>query len=187
MNIFVLDSNHSKSVTYLCDKHVRKMTLETAQLLCNAHRMLDGFEGCLQKRGNNQWVENYRFVHPTDIPDETRFKQGPMYLMSHPFHPCTVWTIQNSSNYEWLLLYFEAILAEFEYRFGKPHKSVELLPLLKNFPLNIRNGTLLDNVHCMPDEFKTDNTVEAYRSYYRSKQVLMQFSYTNRKPPEWLS
>ena len=35
MNIFVLDSDVNKSVEYLCDKHVVKMVLETAQLLCS--------------------------------------------------------------------------------------------------------------------------------------------------------
>lgn len=36
MNIFYLDRDISKSVQFLVDKHVVKMPLETAQLLCNA-------------------------------------------------------------------------------------------------------------------------------------------------------
>lgn len=36
MNIFYLDHDISNSVKYLVDKHVVKMPLETAQLLCNA-------------------------------------------------------------------------------------------------------------------------------------------------------
>ena len=34
MNVFVLDDNIELSASYLCDKHIVKMTLETAQLLC---------------------------------------------------------------------------------------------------------------------------------------------------------
>lgn len=34
MNIFVLDYNINNCVEYTCDKHVVKMILETAQLLC---------------------------------------------------------------------------------------------------------------------------------------------------------
>ena len=35
MNIFILDHDIYKSVEYLCDKHVVKMSLETAQILCS--------------------------------------------------------------------------------------------------------------------------------------------------------
>lgn len=37
MNIFVLDNDPFKAAEYQCDKHVVKMVLETAQLLCSAH------------------------------------------------------------------------------------------------------------------------------------------------------
>ena len=37
MNIFFLDSNPRKIAQYHCDKHVVKMILETAQLLCGVH------------------------------------------------------------------------------------------------------------------------------------------------------
>lgn len=41
MNIFILDRNPELSVQYYVDKHIIKMPLETAQLLCTAHRILD--------------------------------------------------------------------------------------------------------------------------------------------------
>ena len=37
MNIFVVDYDPNKSAQDLCDKHVVKMILETAQMLCAAH------------------------------------------------------------------------------------------------------------------------------------------------------
>lgn len=36
MNIFVLDEDPNKAARYACDKHVVKMILESAQLLCSA-------------------------------------------------------------------------------------------------------------------------------------------------------
>ena len=36
MNIFILDTEHTKSALYYVDKHVVKMPLETAQMLCTA-------------------------------------------------------------------------------------------------------------------------------------------------------
>lgn len=37
MNIFILDHDISLSAQYHCDKHVVKMILESAQLMCSAH------------------------------------------------------------------------------------------------------------------------------------------------------
>ena len=39
MNIFFLDWDVEKNAQYHCDKHVVKMILETAQLLCGVHHM----------------------------------------------------------------------------------------------------------------------------------------------------
>ena len=37
MNIFILDEDPKKAAQYLCDKHVVKMLLESAQMLCTVH------------------------------------------------------------------------------------------------------------------------------------------------------
>ena len=42
MNIFYVDDNPTISARYLCDKHVVKMILESAQMLSTAHFVLDG-------------------------------------------------------------------------------------------------------------------------------------------------
>jgi hypothetical protein len=42
MNIFYLDNDVNKCAEYHCDKHIVKMTLETAQLLCSAHWVVGG-------------------------------------------------------------------------------------------------------------------------------------------------
>jgi hypothetical protein len=65
MNIFVLDNNIDKSVKYLCDSHVVKMVLETAQMLCSP------FESAPYKRTHynhpcNIWIrssiKNYEWL-----------------------------------------------------------------------------------------------------------------------------
>jgi hypothetical protein len=40
MNIFFLDNNVKKCAEYHCDKHVVKMILESAQLLCGVHHAI---------------------------------------------------------------------------------------------------------------------------------------------------
>ena len=42
MNLFWLDEDPFKSIEYHCDKHVVKMPTEYKQMLCTAHRVLDG-------------------------------------------------------------------------------------------------------------------------------------------------
>ena len=42
MNIFILDKNPHVAAQMLCDKHVPKMIIESAQMLSTVHRMLDG-------------------------------------------------------------------------------------------------------------------------------------------------
>jgi hypothetical protein len=39
MNLFFLDIDPQKSAEYHCDKHIVKMILETAQMLCTAHHL----------------------------------------------------------------------------------------------------------------------------------------------------
>ena len=41
MNIFALDKDPTQAARMMCDKHVVKMILESAQLLSTAHRVLD--------------------------------------------------------------------------------------------------------------------------------------------------
>jgi hypothetical protein len=42
MNIFILDEDMDKCVQYHCDKHVVKMILEYAQILCSVHHLSGG-------------------------------------------------------------------------------------------------------------------------------------------------
>ena len=44
MNIFYLDKDPVVAAQMSCDKHVVKMILESAQMLCTVKRVLDGTE-----------------------------------------------------------------------------------------------------------------------------------------------
>ena len=92
MNIFFLDENPYQAVQLLCDKHVVKMTLETAQLLCTRFR-LNGVQSdslykpthihhpcqlCLTNPDNFIWLAHYFKA----ILDEYTFRY-------HKIHKCT--------------------------------------------------------------------------------------------------
>ena len=53
MNIFILDKNIDKCAEYHVDKHIVKMPLEAAQMLCT-----------------NQWIDTYLGFRPYKIPKE---------------------------------------------------------------------------------------------------------------------
>ena len=43
MNIFYVDRDPVKAAQMMCDKHIVKMILESAQMLCTAKRVLDKY------------------------------------------------------------------------------------------------------------------------------------------------
>ena len=158
MNIFYLDTSPKESAIMHCDKHCVKMILETAQLLCTAHRELDG----------NYWAD----------------KVG-LYQSTHKNHPSAVWVRGSSEHYWWALGLFVHLCKEYTARYGKSHKSAEIMQLLCIAPMNIKEIGFTDPPQCMPDEYKCENTVEAYRNYYLGEK--MGFAKWNYTPtPEWV-
>ena len=135
MNIFILDECPIKSAQLQCDKHVVKMIVESAQMLSTAHRMLDGIQERRPSKSGKTIVKYYR--HPMPELEEQ------LYKAVHHYHPCTVWTMESEANYLWHLEHFEALLVEYEYRYGKRHSSRKLLSVLSKVPVNIprRNQT----------------------------------------------
>ena len=65
MNIFVLDRDPYKAAEMMCDKHVVKMILESAQMLSTAHRVLDGDE-----YANNYGLYKICLLYTSDAADE---------------------------------------------------------------------------------------------------------------------
>jgi hypothetical protein len=60
MNIFVVESDPAKAAMSLCNKHVVKMPLETAQLLCTAIHELTGsstpYKPCFKNHPCGIWT-----------------------------------------------------------------------------------------------------------------------------------
>ena len=116
--------------------------------------------------------------------------EHPLYKIAYKNHPCTVKCTTSRATYEWTLSLMKALASEFEYRFGKSHKSAELIPYLEKMTCTIPDG-VLEYAQAMPDEYKNSCVVTAYRSYYRSSKMFdkngkpMGF-WTNRSKPEWL-
>lgn len=117
---------------------------------------------------------------------------GLPYKATHANHPCTKWAGECTGNFKKLTLLATKLANEFEYRFGKRHKSADALYQVL-IVTNMNNDLPLDNhigsrpVQAMPDEFKDPCHVGAYRDYYRSKMLQWGgMTYTNRDIPGFL-
>ena len=158
MNIFFLDENPTLSAQYHVDKHVVKMILETAQLLCSVH-------------------------HTTPQVGPQVTPQVP-YKLSHKNHPCAVWARQSLSNYLYLCELGLELGKEYTHRYGKKHKSIEVIEwCIVNRP-NIPDIDFTTPAMAMPDEYKTDSVVESYRNYYMGAKISLA-SWKNREKPFW--
>ena len=151
MNIFYLDADIAQCARFHGDKHVIKMILESAQILCSV-----------------LWLNDIKAP----------------YKATHIKHPCVLWANQSLANWLWLKDLATALNDEYKYRFNqtKNHKSFDVIQRLK-FPSR-QNIGLTERPQALPDEFKQDDPIQAYRAYYQSrKQHLAQW--TKRGKPDW--
>ena len=96
MNIFYLHHSPYLAAKVQYNKHVVKMILESAQMLCTAHHVYGNAEQKL------------------NVP----------YKQAHLNHPSTIWTRQCRANYRWLYLHMLALGYEYTKRYGKIHASI---------------------------------------------------------------
>ncbi len=178
MNIFYLDKDPVMAAQMSCDKHVVKMILESAQLLCTAHRVQDG-QMVIGKSATGRKRTTYK--HPNSNMNAVLYGAG--WLK----HPSCVWVMDSAYNYMWLYRHMMALNNEYKLRYNhtKDHMCVEKLGVLlsvppKNSPLNVI-GT--DATPAMPEECKVPGDgVASYRKYYIMKKA--RFA-TWKAPPKW--
>tara|TARA_S200002703_G_scaffold160092_1_gene176965 strand:- start:11973 stop:12455 length:483 start_codon:yes stop_codon:yes gene_type:complete len=157
VNIFYLDPDPYVAAQMSCDKHVVKMILESAQMLCTAHRELDD----------------------DDVPKN-------FYKKAHLNHPSTIWTRSAAANYSWLYDHFVGLCYEYTHRYGKIHMSdSKLRDALGWLPRNIRTGKFTEPPQCMPDEYKVEgDSITAYRKYYKGDKAYFA-KWSKRDEPKW--
>jgi len=180
MNIFILDRDPVKAAQMLCNKHIPKMVVESAQMLSTAHRILDGTEQKRRSKSGKSMVKYWE--HPN------QFLEDNLYKVAHANHPCTRWTMESNNNYNWHYVHFVALCDEYKYRYGKIHLTdSKLRDILKTPPKNIPVGYLTQQPLAMKSnpECMFDDVVESYRAYYMTKQDRFNMVWTKREEPEW--
>jgi Pyrimidine dimer DNA glycosylase len=159
VNIFYVDSDPTLAAQMLCDRHVVKMIIESAQLLSTAHRVVDGYDG------------------------------PGVYRLTHKNHPSAVWVRDSLWAYNWTAEHFESLMQEYTFRYGKIHATEKFQNIWDNFlsrpPMNIpKVYASSDPPQCMPEKYRGPDTVEAYRAYYIGEKARFA-RWTKRPMPEW--
>lgn len=172
MNIFATDINPRTAARNLCDKHINKMIVESAQMLAN------GFALDRMAQG--------------DCP---RNQKGEPRSHGYSKHPCTLWCYETRGNMEWLVEHALEMGRERQYRWSdKPehfsirfiqwcgdnlHDSLASKGGLKDFAIAIS-----DTMNCRKvDGFDDLSSIEKYRFYYRMDKPFVKW--TKRKKPSW--
>ena len=156
MNIFHLHECPDKAARLQYNKHVVKMILESAQMLCTAHHCY----------GDKYQVEN--------VP----------YKQAHLNHPSTVWTRRSKSTYMWLYNHMMALGDEYTKRYGKTHLSItKCKDFLAIPPRHIQGDDWCQPPQAMPDEYKTECSIQAYWNYYIGEKHVV-VNHNKEKPYE---
>ena len=163
MNRFIIEDNPDAIARSLCDQHIVKMPLETAQMLCSVwHRHGQG--------------------------DKVPYKEA------HKKHPCTLWAGDDGANYDWLWQHGMELCFEYTRRYNKIHKCQQVIMnisladtlLAPDFIFDKMSTEITPHPQCMPDEYKCDDTVEAYRKYYIGEKAGFA-KWKAREVPEWFN
>ena len=168
MNIFVLDEDPWQAARYIDDVRLPKMCVESAQMMASALRR-----------------------HGATDEQMPLTKAGKPYKGGYAHHPCTRWAGDCEGNFNWLAHHAVALCEEYEKRFGKRHAchdpilDMSALEMMLN-PNRVEPMSLTPFAQAMPDEYKDDDVVKAYRSYYKSKQYSKGgVRYIRADVPDW--
>ena len=168
MNIFVLDNDPVKAAQAMDCVRVPKMVTESAQMMASALRR-----------------------HGATDEQMPLTKSGTPYRGGFKHHPCTIWAGDCEGNFNWLVHHAVALCEEYEKRFGKRHAchdpiiDMNALEMTLN-PNRVEPMPLTPFAQAMPDEYKDEDAVKAYRAYYHSKiHSAGGVHYRHTSPPDW--
>lgn len=158
MNIFILDTDVKANAQAHCDKHVVKMILESAQMLCTIANELgveSPYKSTHKHHPSTKWAastkENYQWLYDLMLELNKEF----MYRFGHTKNHLSV---------------------------DKFMDGVNMADVLGKLPAD----GLTPFAQAMPDEYKNSDAVKAYRDYYTNvKKDLLK--YTKRATPSWVN
>lgn len=106
------------------------------------------------------------------------------YKVSHVHHPCALWLQESLDNWECLREMAYCVSDEFYHRYSNAHKSFFVIRDLQA-PDIPRKGITIPP-QCMPNIYKGDDVVTAYRNYYIGDKARFA-RWTKRPVPSWFN
>lgn len=122
MQIFVVSPQPEICASYLDDKRLNKMILETVQMLGTALHI------------HNPIRHRFRIAHPSGVRTE-------LPKPTHQNHPLVKWVAEDRKHYSWTSELLFCLLREYRNRTGKTHEYQKYCDFLITESLNIPMGT----------------------------------------------
>jgi len=109
-----------------------------------------------------------------------------LYRGAYHKHPMTLWVGNSIANFDWAFDHALEISNQYTKRFNKEHKSSRILKLLADTKVDIIDAGFTTPPQCMPDVYKNDNYITAYRHYYwNDKKYFAKWDRGVPKPSWW--
>ena len=141
-----------------------------AQMACNSHI-------CKMSVESTQLLATVARQHGLSVT----------YRPTHINNPCTLWVARSKDNYEWLLAHGIALAEEYTLRYKRIHLSAQYLEgELSKCPDSIPRIGLTPFVQCMPEEYKHEDAIIAYRTFYLKDKVRFA-KWSVRDEPPWFT
>ena len=123
---------------------------------------------------------------------QSHYHEPLLYRATHKNHPCVIWAGQSWWNIFWLGKLGRALCREFEFRYGKKHKSEVIINkaldascYLEMTGDNEAQENMTPFAQAMPEQYRDPDPVKAYRNYYKNEKAHL-LTYTKREKPSWL-
>lgn len=157
MNIFATSDDPVEAALWLDDLRLRKMIVESAQMLSTAV-----------------------YAHTGKL-------HSSLYKPAYPKHPCTLWAGQSQKNFLWLYEHAMAMVAFYEQQWGKEHASHSTLSKCYKFRKELPRGKLTEFVNCTEFKMLKLPIVKIYQTQMNHKwnHDIRPPLWTNRPIPPW--
>lgn len=115
-------------------------------------------------------------------------KEVSPYKHTHSNHPLSIWARSSLENWNMLATFGKALFQEYTFRYGKRHKSEDVLdwmiqnrPSISSLGITLVPRCFAEHKGLIPE---TDNLFDDYRSYMRVAKSHL-FNWKGRPTPEW--
>ncbi len=107
-----------------------------------------------------------------------------MYEPTHRDVAISRWVRESRGNFEWLVEHGLALCSEYTRRYGREHASESIIRACSaiRFPVE---GERTSFVQVMPDEYRNEDAVTAYRNFYQKAKVRFA-RWRHSEKPSWM-